>query len=71
MILIKNNIPFHIEKTIADKEGRYILVIGRINNVEITLLNVYKPPEQGPDLISKIIDLIILEAKGTLVMGGI
>ena len=69
-ILIKNSIPLHCEKTIVDKEGRYVLVKGRIDHAEITLLNIHRPPEQGTDLISKIIDMIILEAKGTLVMGG-
>lgn len=68
-ILIKNSIPFYSEKTIVDKDGRYILVKGRLYHAEVTLLNVYRPPEQGTDLISIIIDLIILEAKGTLVMG--
>uniref|UniRef100_A0A3B5ASE4 exodeoxyribonuclease III n=1 Tax=Stegastes partitus TaxID=144197 RepID=A0A3B5ASE4_9TELE len=39
--LIKNNISFHFEKTKMDKDGRYVLVKGRIDNAEITLLNVY------------------------------
>uniref|UniRef100_A0A3Q3G5X7 exodeoxyribonuclease III n=1 Tax=Labrus bergylta TaxID=56723 RepID=A0A3Q3G5X7_9LABR len=69
-ILIMNNTLFHTEKTIADKDGRYILVKGRIDNAEIQFFNVYKPPEQGPDFISKIIGLVILEAKGTVIMGG-
>lgn len=57
-MLVKNNIPFQSEKTIVDKEGRYILIKGKIDNEVLTLINVYKPPEQGSDLISKIIDLI-------------
>lgn len=31
---------------------------------------MYKPPEEGTDLISKIIDLIISKTKATLVKGG-
>lgn len=69
-MLVKNNIPFQSEKTIVDKEGRYILIKGKIDNEVLTLINVYKPPEQGSDLISKIIDFISVEAKGIMVMGG-
>ncbi len=31
-VLIRRNVPFLPKKTIADKEGRYIIVIGEIHN---------------------------------------
>uniref|UniRef100_A0A4W5NL85 Endonuclease/exonuclease/phosphatase domain-containing protein n=1 Tax=Hucho hucho TaxID=62062 RepID=A0A4W5NL85_9TELE len=46
------------------------LVKGRVEYTEITLLNVYNPPEQAPEFISKMLNLLITEAKGTTVMGG-
>ena len=34
--IIKNHVPFQQTKTIVDKEGRFVLVLGKIENVEIT-----------------------------------
>lgn len=42
--IIKNHIPFQKIRSIVDKEGRFVLVMGRIENNEITLINIYYPP---------------------------
>ena len=34
-------------KEISDKEGRYILVRGKLENKMVTLVNVYAPPNSG------------------------
>ena len=63
-IIIKKHLPFKLKKLIEDKDGRYVLVIGEIEQMELTILNVYNPPEMGPELISKLITLLATEAKG-------
>lgn len=68
--MIKNKITFIVEKTISDKEGRFVLVKGQIEGEYLTLLNVYNPPEEGTNVIEKIMDLIIEYAQGILVLGG-
>lgn len=45
VILMTNKIQFHCEKVIKDKEGRYIIVNGRLESELITLVNIYAPPE--------------------------
>ena len=42
-ILIRKGVPFLQKKTITDKEGRYVIVIGEIQNVSLTLVNMYAP----------------------------
>ena len=44
-ILISNSIDFECREEIRDKEGRYIIIKGSIDQNTITLVNVYAPPE--------------------------
>uniref|UniRef100_A0AAR2JJG4 Uncharacterized protein n=1 Tax=Pygocentrus nattereri TaxID=42514 RepID=A0AAR2JJG4_PYGNA len=59
-ILFKKNIPFHLEKMIADPQGRYIIVSGHINSFPLTLINIYGPNFDCPDFFRKIFGLIPL-----------
>lgn len=69
-ILIQNNLMFQKEKCFKDKEGRHVMVIGEIDQQCITLVNVYNPPGEGEETLQKILQLIMMEAKGITVMGG-
>ena len=42
-ILIKNQVDFEVQAVKKDKEGRYLQLIGSINNKTIQLINVYGP----------------------------
>ena len=44
MTLISNRVVFEKLLEYNDKEGRFSMVIGRVEGVDITLLNVYAPP---------------------------
>lgn len=39
-ILLRKGVPFLQKKTVADKDGRYIIVIGEIHNISLTLVNI-------------------------------
>ena len=41
MILISNTVKFELIKEINDREGRYVMVIGKVANQMVTILNVY------------------------------
>lgn len=43
-VLIPNAVNFEFISEVKDKEGRFILVKGKLDNQEVTLLNVYAPP---------------------------
>ena len=53
-----------------DKEGRSVLVLGKIENVEITLINIYYPPDEKTQFMNEIIDLIVTQGKGMVIIGG-
>ena len=44
VILISNAVKFELISQINDREGRFVLVKGKIDQKEVTLLNVYAPP---------------------------
>lgn len=69
-ILISNRVNFQFSSQITDKGGRYVLVKGHIDNSEITLLNVYRPPGYDKPLIKKVFNMLTTEASGVLICGG-
>ncbi len=52
-----------------DKEGRYIVVSGKIDDISITLCNIYAPPENDFSFYRKIFD-VILRDTGVVLCGG-
>lgn len=68
-ILISQKVPFEILSEVSDKEGRYIVISGKIDDTTITLCNIMPP--LGSDFVfyRKIFDLMI-GAKGIVICGG-
>lgn len=69
-ILISNKVKFEKLKTITDKEGRYVFVIGRLEGELVSLLNVYAPPGSDWDLFKYIFDMVATQGEGILIGGG-
>lgn len=49
-ILVNKSVYFCHNKTFSDKEGRYVMITGTIGGAKITLLNLYAPNEDCPNL---------------------
>uniref|UniRef100_A0AAQ5Y5I9 exodeoxyribonuclease III n=1 Tax=Amphiprion ocellaris TaxID=80972 RepID=A0AAQ5Y5I9_AMPOC len=69
-VIIRKNVPFLHKSTIADKEGRFVIVIGEIQSLPITLLNIYGPNKDEPDFFKKTFDLIPDISTTNLIMGS-
>uniref|UniRef100_A0A8C6WZP1 exodeoxyribonuclease III n=1 Tax=Neogobius melanostomus TaxID=47308 RepID=A0A8C6WZP1_9GOBI len=69
-IIIPKRIPFELEKCVKDKEGRYVLVVGKVDGKAMSLLNIYNPPGQDSEFMRRMVSLLITEAKGLAIMGG-
>jgi len=50
-ILISDKIDLKIKKIIRDKEGRYIIIKGSIQEEDITSVNIYAPNKGAPQYI--------------------
>jgi exonuclease III len=53
-ILISNKIDFQIKVIKKDKEGHFILIKGKIFQVELSILNIYDPNEREPHSLKKL-----------------
>jgi len=69
-ILISNAVQFELHKEVRDKEGRYVLVKGKLENAVVTLVNVYAPPESNTFILKNQFDVIAFETEGILICGG-
>lgn len=69
-VLIMPQIGFTLKKLIADEEGRYVMAVGMIEQVMVSFMNVYNPPEEGSDLIKKVVEMIVLESQGVTIAAG-
>ena len=69
-ILISNSIDFECREEIRDKEGRYIIIKGSIDQNTITLVNVYAPPESDQSFFKFLFDEIATQMEGMCVCGG-
>ena len=54
----------------SDKEGKYVLIKGRLENKLITFVNIYAPPESKKAFFKEIFNIIVQEAEGMLICGG-
>ena len=50
-LLISNKIDFKLKSIKRDKEGHFMLVIGKIHQKETSILNVYAPNTREPSYV--------------------
>uniref|UniRef100_A0A3P9LA26 Reverse transcriptase domain-containing protein n=1 Tax=Oryzias latipes TaxID=8090 RepID=A0A3P9LA26_ORYLA len=69
-ILISNQVQYeHISET-KDKEGRYVMIIGRIEGSLVTLFSIYAPPGSDWQFYKKVFNIMSTESRGILISGG-
>lgn len=69
-IVIKKNIPFQHIKTISDVNGRFLIVIGKLYSMHVTLVNIYGPNVDDAGFFRKVFDKIPDFANSTLILAG-
>lgn len=52
-ILIHKDLPFQVKKCMKDNYGRFVIINGVLHGKEITIMNLYCPPNYSPDLLTK------------------
>lgn len=69
-ILISNRLPWQFQEVMADPEGRYLFLIGRVGEAQFTLATLYAPNEQQDSFIKRTIQRLMEYKVGQLILGG-
>lgn len=69
-ILITETLNYEHISEYTDKEGRYIMITGRIEGTLTTLPNVYVPPGSDWSFYKHILEIMTTKTQGTLICGG-
>lgn len=70
-ILIHRGVNFTQTSVRKDREGRYIVVNGLIDGIEVSLMNVYvNPNEDDCSFIRTLFNVIVQYSSGLLLIGG-
>lgn len=69
-ILMSNSVHFELISEAKAKEGRFIMVKGKLDEKEVTLLKVYVPPGSNRVFFKKILELIAFQTAGVLICAG-
>uniref|UniRef100_A0A8C5LTY6 Endonuclease/exonuclease/phosphatase domain-containing protein n=1 Tax=Leptobrachium leishanense TaxID=445787 RepID=A0A8C5LTY6_9ANUR len=70
VILFHKTVPFVHQATLADKEGRYVMVRGEISGRRYTFVNFYAPNKGQHRFMAKLLPIITDFSDGCLVLGG-
>lgn len=69
-ILMPNKVHFELQSETKDKEGRFVMVRGKLDDRDVTLLNMYAPPGSNKTFYKKIFDLIAFQSAGVSICAG-
>lgn len=69
-IMVSNSLNFNLIKEEGDKEGRYILVKGKLDDVLVTFACIYVPPESDKKFFTQLFDKIVTFSEGILICAG-
>ena len=69
-ILISRTVNYEHISEIKDKEGRFILIIGKIEGTIVSLLNVYAPPGSDWSFYKQIFHIMVTKSQGILLNAG-
>lgn len=58
------------EKVLQDKKVCWIIVIGSIGEVVLTIMNIYAPNEDDPGFFKEVAQLLAGNSKGIIILGG-
>ena len=71
-ILISDKIDFEIKAVIRDKEAHYLMIKRSIQEVDITIINIYAPNKGAPQYIRQMLTSIKGEINSnTIIVGDI
>jgi len=68
--MFAKSVFLNMEQVYKDKEGRYVMVVGTIAGIKITILNIYAPNEDYPQFFKNVFSLLAQKGEGMYLIGG-
>lgn len=53
VILMHRSLPFQLKTCVKDKYGRFVIIKGVLHGEEMSIMNLYCPPNYSPDFLTK------------------
>lgn len=69
-VCLSKRVPFASKGVIQDKEGRYILVNGKINEHEVTFISYYTPSAGQTPFSQNMLNMLMPHVTGHIIFGG-
>lgn len=69
-ILLNSDLSYKHISEHKDKEGRFIMITGKVEGIILSLLNVYVPPESDWSLYKQILEFAVSRSQGLLLCSG-
>ena len=70
LIALHHTLPFTVQSEIRDPEGRYIILVGLLQDVETTLVSYYAPNTNPNPFFSHLLQVLRSHCRGTLFLCG-
>ena len=70
LIAFHRTSPFSLESEIKDPEGRYLILIGNLCDIPITVVSYYAPNKRPTSFLSHLLQVIDTHKVGTLLICG-
>lgn len=69
-VLFDKSVHYNNEKCFQDDKGQYVMVIGKVASIKITILNLYATNEDCPRFFKKIASLLADKGEEIILIGG-
>ena len=70
MIWIRPGVPFEASEVRVDKDGRWVMLKGRLNRQEVTLGSVYAPNQGQLDFLRQLSPILKEVSTDKMIIGG-
>lgn len=70
LIVVRNSVTFHLNQSVSDPEGRYIILVCTINKIVYTLVNIYAPNIKQMRFLCKLMHIVQPLKQGHIIICG-
>ena len=70
LTIIKDSISFQLLDSKIDQQGRYVILVAKIENTILTLVNIYAPNRNPQQFLQKVITITKKIQKGNIILCG-